>query len=378
MSKVSFNQDPNDSDIYYFNGIQYNSSDISSVPAEIDVNLQAPLIQNSNEYEVSVMRLLVSGNALPLFIVEPTTSTAPYGTKYEVEMEYNGGFIAVDVTYTPQNDINIKQFQGDKIFYIYNYQDWLDNINDAYKRCYDILVSQITGIELVASSPPIFIYDSTTNLISIYAESSYNSNLVNGIKIRMNKLLFDFFPSFDAFIKSDPYEKVASYSKVRLLITPTNSFLLSSVGNIPPAVGSIVPINPYTVWKVQQEYETVSTWNSIRSLLLTSNIGTISESIPNVGGGLNQDISRSSLQILTDFDLDFSSSNRSGGRGIIQYLPTAEYRWTSILSGGPLNRINVKVQFLTFRNEVINLYLNPNFTFTIKLLFKKKVQTIKL
>ena len=376
MSKYTIEADPNNNNLFYFNGTQFNQSDTIAVPAEIDTNLQSPLIENSSDYEVSVVRLLVSGNALPIFFVDTLTDAPPYITKYTVTLSYNGFVETEPVTYVPLNNISVYSPIADQIFYVYTYQEWLDYINEAYRTCYDRLVIVGSGIENIARSPPIFVYDAATNYISFYVESSYESLDPTGPKIYMNKLLFDFFTSFEARYTADPYFN-GDAQGVQLLVTNTNSVLLSSVGNIPPAVGVILPIDPYTIWKVQQEYISVNSWSSIRSLVLTSNIGTVQESIPNVGDPSNYDSTRSSLQILTDFDLDFSPNIRSGARSYIQYLPTAEYRWTSILRGGALNRVNVKVQFLTFQNVLKNLYINPNFFFTIKLLFKKKVQTIK-
>ena len=107
MSKYSIDGDPNDNNLFYFNGVQYNASDTTPVPAEIDTTLQSPLIENSSEYEVSVVRLLVSGNALPLFFVDTLTDAPPYITKYTVSMSYNGFFQAEPITYVPLNNISV-------------------------------------------------------------------------------------------------------------------------------------------------------------------------------------------------------------------------------------------------------------------------------
>jgi hypothetical protein len=375
MSKSSIEFDPNDNNKFYYNGIQYNASDTNIVPAEIDTTLQTPLFDHSHTYEVSVVRLFVSGNTLPIFIVPVLSPDPPYTTKYVATLSYNGFIVSRPVIYTPENNVNKNFFNNDAIFYIYTYQHWLDNINRAYLDCYNQLVTDGSGIELVATSPPIFVYDTNNNLISYYVESSYETNGGAGINIFMNKLLFDFFTSFESVFQAELYQNVED---TQLIVTNTNATIPNLLVGIPPVIAAITPIAPYVVWKIQQEYASVSTWNSIRSLVLTSNIGTIGESIPNVNLGFAADVSRSNLQILTDFDLDFSSSNRSGGRLTIQYLPTAEYRWSTIVRAGALSRINVKVQYLTFRNEIKNLYINPNFTFSIKLLFRKKVQAVKL
>lgn len=378
MFKSSIEKDPNDANKFYYNGIQFNNSNVSAVPAEIDATLQSPLLDRSSDYEVSVVRLFVSGNALPIFIVPVIRQEPPYETKYIASMSYNGFTVSRSVVYTPLNNVCPFAYGCEQLFYIYTYQQWLDNINSAYLECYNALVALPSGIQAIASSPPIFIYDTNNNLISYYVESSYETGPA-GINVYMNKLLFDFFVSFEASYDSLGYQNPQSLD-VQLIITNSNSFRLQSTANIPPKVASILPPSPFDVWKIQQEYESVFSWNIVRSLVLTSNIGTISESIPNIdlGNGNTDDTTRSNLQILTDFDLDFSSGNRAGARGYIQYLPTAEFRWTSIVRGGALSRINVKVQYLTFTNEIKNLYINPNFSFTIKLLFRKKVPLIKL
>ena len=130
------------------------------------------------------------------------------------------------------------------------------------------------------------------------------------------------------------------------------------------------------IWRFTQEYPSVYSWNVIKGLIITSDIGVILETLPNVG--INDSSTRSSVQMLTDFELSFDPNGRGGGRNYIQYLPTAQYRLSSLGTSGAISRINVKVQYITFTGQIQNLYINPRFSFTVKLLFQKKAQLVKL
>jgi len=365
-------QDPNDANKYYYNATVTNSSNQIPILAESNLYLSTPIIDNTDEYNVSIMRLFVSGNALPLYSIEvlDPLGPPPYVTKFIACMSYGGVDTRENVVFSAHNNVNVLQSNGDTLFDLYTYQQWLDDINTAYTACYTYLTT-VTNLATITTNVPKFIYDPDTKLISFYADPVYESGGVNDIKLYMNKLLFDFFVSFEANYSPTPYQTVGGRD-VQLLITKTNAINVSNVITLPPVVSGST-----SMWKVTQEYSSVTTWNSVKSLIITADIGTVAESIPNIENG-NGDVVRSSLTILTDIDSDFSPSNTSGTRGYIQYLPTAQYRMSSLIMSAPLYRIRVAIQYITFKGVVKNLYLNPYFSMSFKLLFEKKIPLVRV
>lgn len=377
--RIEIEQDDYDANKYYFNGVLFNSSSSQPITANIDTTLQTPFILKGDEYEVSVVRLLVSGNALPIFRVPVITASPPWVTEYITVMTYNGFTFRDNVIFTSVNDVNILASDGGTNFDVYTYQQWLDNINASFARCYAGLTGFPfnSGMQLVVNGPPKLIYDTSTNLISMYVEQGYEvTGSVNDIAVYMNRLLFDFFISFEADFGPDQYQSIAG-EDCRLLFRPTNTTIVNKQAEIPPAVFQMVGIPPTAqIWRFTQEYPSVYSWNVIKGLIITSDIGVILETLPNVG--INDSSTRSSVQMLTDFELSFDPNGRGGGRNYIQYLPTAQYRLSSLGTSGAISRINVKVQYITFTGQIQNLYINPRFSFTVKLLFQKKAQLVKL
>lgn len=371
-------QDPNDANKYYFNGVLFNVSNTQPVVAQIDTTLQTPFITKANEYDVSVVRLFVAGNSLPIFRVPVLSAVPPYFTKYITSMTYNGFTVRDNVVFTPVNDVNALSNEGLNRFDIYTYQQWLDDINASYLRCFNDLATLFpSGIQLVVNGPPVLIYDVNTNLISVYVEQRYQTTgAPTDIGVFMNRLLFDFFTSFEALYDANQYGAIGGQD-CQLKITPTNTTIVNKLGEIPPAVEQITGIPPNSqIWRFTQEYASVYSWNIVKGLIITSDIGVILETLPNVG--INDPSTRSSIQMLTDFEFNFDPNIRGGGRNYIQYLPQAQYRLTSLAGAGAINRINVKVQYLTFDGRVENLILNPNFSMSVKLLFQKKATLVEI
>ena len=299
----SLQRDPNEANKYYYNATTYNSSNQIPILAESDLYLNTPLLDNTDEYNVSIMRLFVSGNALPIFTVQVLNplGSAPYATKYIAGMSYAGVDARENVMFTPLNNVNALQANGDTLFDVFTYQQWLDDLNRAYKACYDYL-DITTNIATITTNVPKLIYDPLTNLISIYLDPVYETGAFNDIKLYMNKLLFDFFTSFEAIYSNTPYQTPLG-EDIQLYVTQTNTINVSNVTALPPIVSGSA-----SMWKFTQEYPSVYSWNVIKSLLITADIGTLPEAIPNISNG-NGDVVRSALTILTDVDSVFSINN---------------------------------------------------------------------
>lgn len=370
MLKVDYRKEI---DHIYYNGTLFNSSFTNSIPAQINDVLNAEIIQKGSDYDVTVIRIGVSGHALPIFniynnllsVKNKLPVVPPYLTDYTVSISLNGNTQTNNVEFIPiTTDLNT-------LFNIYTYQSFLDMINAAYDRCFIDWGTNYGGaLAALVNQAPYLYYDGSTNLITLYAESRYNTININPIGVYMNHLLFDFFDSLEYYELSK--YNAANGTDIQLNIQARTCLNISPLGPGYPARLSAWSINAgQTIWALCQQYPSVYSWNIVRSLILVSSLGTNSENIP-ISGGANLNLSNSSITALTDFDSNFNENNNIGSRGYLQYFPTAEYRLVNITNTSKIQQITLGVYYIDFTGKLAPLLLDPRFSMSIKLLFRKK------
>jgi hypothetical protein len=360
-------------DHVYYNGTLFNSSYDRSIPAQISDVLNGAIIEKGHDWDISVMRIGVSGHALPLasiinYIIDPLVD--PFKTRFIVSMSYNGFTQSTNVIFIPTtNDESI-------IYNIYTYQHWLNCINESYKQCF-VSLDVLTGGALsnAVNQAPFLAYDSSQNLFSLYCESGYDSTLPNPINIYMNRILFDYFDSFE-IIYLDRYTSPLGLD-VKFNIQSNTCNNLSPIPTGYPATLSTWIFNAtQTLYQMKQQYPSAYAWNIIRSLVLTSSIGTQNESIP-ISFGVASSVSNSNLTILTDFESNLSENSNIGSRGYLQYVPLSEYRICNITNSSRIQVINLGIYYIDFAGKLTQLIINPRYSFSVKLLFRRKNRMIK-
>lgn len=365
--KSEFKHDTKEIQHIYYNGELFNSSFNQSIPAEINDVLNSEIIKNGSEYYLSVVRLGVSGHALPIFNISGALLSVvpPYTTRYSVSLSIGGFIETTPVEFSPITD------DQNLIFNVYTYEHFLDCINSAYIKCYNDFNTHHGGILAArVNQAPLLYYDSVTNLISIYMESGYNGSTLNPIGVYMNNILFDFFDSFE-FLLLNSYNS-SNGTDIQLNILAENCINLS-----PLQPGNLARLSTWVInagqqiWKMTQQYPSVYSWNIIESLILASSIGVNSENIPfSNKPGLS--ISNSSIFALTDFNSNLSESSNVGSRGFLQYVPTAEYRLVDVTNTSRIQNISLSIYYRDFTGGLNKLYLNPRYTMSVKLLFRRK------
>ena len=363
---------PHEVDHIYYNGTLFNSSFTNSIPAQISDVLNGAILQKGHDWYVSVVRIGVSGHSLPIanianYLISqpPDPRNAPFITKFTVSLSYGGNVQTNNVIFFPTtNDDRIK-------FNIYTYQHWLNCINEAYKRCYtEWRLNYGDGIFNIVNHAPFLAYDPAQNLFSLYCESGYDSGNFQPINVYMNRILFDYFDSFEIFYLDRYTSPVGLDVQFNIRADTCNNLTPVPVGA--PAVLSSWVVNAgQSIYQMTQQYPSAYTWNIVRSLVLTSSIGVQNESVPISGDG-NTSFSNSNLTILTDFESNLSQDNNSGSRGFLQYVPTAQYRYVDITNSSVLQSIQLGIYYVDFTGKLVQLILNPRYSMSVKLLFVRK------
>ncbi|MDP4225293.1 MAG: hypothetical protein Q8910_02790 [Bacteroidota bacterium] len=356
-------------DHIYYNGTLFNSSFTNSIPAQINDVLNGALLEKGHDWYVSVIRIGVSGHALPIasilnYLVDPL-APAPYVTKFTVSLSYLGLTQTTPVIFVPITDDTPTKF------YIYTYQHWLNCINQAYVQCkLDWAFYYGGGLNALVNQTPFIAYDSSQNLFSLYCESGYDSNVPNPIGVYMNRLLYDYFDSFEIVDLAGYSSPVGLDVRFNISSNTCNNFSPLPIG-APAVLSTWVLKAGQTIYQMKQQYPSAYAWNIIRSLVLTSSIGVQNESIP-ISNSANPSISNSNLTILTDFESNLSQDNNSGSRGFLQYVPTAQYRYVDITNSTIVQSISMTIYYVDFSGKLTQLVLNPRYGMSVKLLFSRK------
>jgi hypothetical protein len=101
-------------------------------------------------------------------------------------------------------------------------------------------------------------------------------------------------------------------------------------------------------------------------------IPVVSEYLPDTPmvSDQNSNVSANFLSIITDFVITRQDAKPRDNSFV--YLPTAEYRMFSLLGNVPLRRLDIQAYFTTYGGHSLPLFLPPDGSMTLKLMFRKK------
>jgi hypothetical protein len=332
--------------VYYNVLIPHNDTiSVNSAPtkAVFKETRSDPIIQNPSEYYMSVVRFFVPASVIPIFIFTPNA--------YSVTLSFDGVDEQVFVPYISSSDFTV----GTTDYYsVYSYQNFIDMINSALSTAFTTLK---TAKPLAPpTEAPYMIYNSTTKLMSIVAQKSYDPVTAGGptIEIFFNIPLYNFFSSFNTYYFMEP-TTLGKQNQILIYDTKNNAF-------------------DATHFIMTQEYETLFAWNAFKSIVLTSgSIPSRSEYVTNsttASGSSNANTNDNFRPIISDFL--FSASEGPEFKSGIEYLPTAEYRIIDLQGSKPLTDIDIQVYWQDNYQNLFPIFIPAHDAVTIKILFRKK------
>lgn len=402
------------SDIYetedhiYYNVIISNPNNYSIPATFVEDRVQA-IVDDPSEYYLSVIRFLVPGQNVPIFIFSDLPT-------YSITLSYNN----VDYqNYVAYNPLTLTPSTEDGFYFVYSYQHMINMINATFASAFQALIAANPGI---ANYPPYLTFNPQNQLITLVAEQTsgaYSPTTEGGnyIKIYMNAPLYSFFESFNNFFSGETANNGKAYqilvknygNNVSFGLTPSSSpdpiiypawlstwpygindiiynpsdskqyvSLTNNNLNNPPVVGpnwALAPANPahYTgaVYQISQEFPTLYNWNSFRNIVFTS--GTVpiqAEYVPSVSGSFVDAGLNNYRRILTDFQPVVAQG--PDARSYFQYFPQSEYRLISFTSNQPLRRFDLTIYWESNGNVLYPLLIPPYDEVTVKFMFRKK------
>lgn len=390
MSQLSQFKKAQNPDMVYYDIVSTNFQSTTEVDPFLRFNdtRTNPVIANTGEYYLSIVRFTLDTYNLPNFIcqIQPQQND-PLKSIYSVTLEYDDGagnitastqeFIAwipqnknLPVPIPPSATSNGFQQNTNEFYYCYQFQYFLELINGSFLLAMTSLIANTGGAlsPLFTAKQPVLTWDVTSSKAILQAEEQYfNQSQPARVKIYMNSPLFALFNSFPSLyfgqtgvtLGRNHQILVADYQGINTILLPTNP--------IPPAVQTV-----YT--QMFQEFSTIDTWSPCASIVFTSNTMPIISnqlSTPLIfnngqvttGQGNNANFA----QIITDF-----ATNQQVFKPNVLYTPTAEYRRIDMTGNMPLTNIDINVYWRDKLGQLNPFLLASGSTATIKMLFEKK------
>lgn len=389
--------------------------------AQYSDNRTLDIIENPQDHYLSVVRFSIPTDEIPIDVVQPLIAAVPSTInpplqnnpnklKMSFTLQYNNINLQTYVEWIPQCKYNINGV--DTYYYLKSYQHLIDLLNTALAGVYYANLG--AGRPLNGSPPqvagaraPFFVLNSD-NRISLIVHRSFDSGFVGAptIKIFMNSFMWEYFrPSFNVNYNNPNalnglnYEFIISNkgnSNVTNMNSPTvldppewknnlvyeTGDIVVSGGNLyyclipnsalpPPSVGNWLPYTipasaalPSEYLDIKQEYETISNWNILRSIVITtSSIPVITENIRlDNGSGV-----ASTRPILSDYE-----PLNQIPKGTLTYIPSGPYRMTNMIGNTPLRKTDLSVYWTDKFQRFYPLLIPPHLAVTVKLMMRRK------
>src|SRR5271170_5293639 len=331
--------------IYYSVTIPHNDlTTIGSSPtlANFYETRSQPIVDNPSAYRLSVTRMEVPGDTIPIFIMpvqpNPVTPSDPNYTIFSVTVIKGSTvvtgsqqfleYLPRDQTQTvpPAPTLGTPPIRPQYYLYysLYDYQTLVDMFNTAFANAFSTL-SAITS-----TMPPIMTYNPVTQLFSIYIQQSY---IADNINVYFNVPSANLFLSTLELINKGYTQ--ANGLNFQLVIENT----YTNIVNAP----LFDPTHNYYVFT--QQYSNVNTpvWQALTQIVITSDIPTLNQLMPNINtnGVLIQQTQNNFKPVLTDFNV-VGQNYRQG----IVYNPTAQYRYLTLQGTSALSTVNIQIYWV--------------------------------
>jgi hypothetical protein len=333
------------------------------IPLKYNVTKTRPILDNAYEYYLAVVKFDIPLQSIPITVmpIEPNQND-PNKSSLIVGIRNGGVNTLRNLVYVPQNTtIPPSQLGSTKqivtyYYFIYSYTQMITMINAALADAYSN--SGITGGYII----PYYIYDPTTQLISLIVDKFFNTTDPNGPAVLINYDMLQYIDAFDiTSIGSNIYRvNIGGVVNESNAYTP-NGYLTPTP--VPPQVSPNPPQppTPPNFYQITQNYVCLNGWNPLRRILVVSNRIPISfQVVPAGKSDGNRDGVYSALGVVSDFTPQIL--NAGDNRGTVYYV-AAGYgglRLVDVINSGSLSNIDIEILWEDTANNVFPLTI-PRF-----------------
>lgn len=396
MSQLSSFKRSNNPDMVYYDIVSTNFQSTTTEEPFLRFNETRtnPVIPNTGDYYLSIVRFSLDTYNLPNFICEIQPNQADENLSiYSLTLEYDDGVNPVTtsgqeyVQWTPQNlgvpvpiapSATTTKFQENTpYYYCYQFQYFIGLINKAFGIATTNLIANTGGAlsPIFGSFQPVLTWDVTSNSAILQAQTEYyNQDITPKVKIYFNPPMFALFNSFPAlYFGVKNVTQGRNYQMAIIDFTGVNTILLPT-NPIPPSITQTI----FT--QVFQEFSTIDTWTPVSSIVFTSNTipivsNQLSSPVVFNNGQVSSGLGNNSnfAQVITDM-----CTNQQVYKPNVLYSPVGEYRRIDMTGNQPLNNIDLNVYWRDKLGALNPFYLASGATASIKFLFERKDRLIGL
>tara|TARA_R110000850_G_scaffold32972_1_gene90339 strand:+ start:44 stop:1324 length:1281 start_codon:yes stop_codon:yes gene_type:complete len=410
IDKRQVSRVPQDPDNVYLDLIITNLKSASTppIPINFNENRNSPVISNTGNYNLSIVRFSLETQVLPVFIpvIKIFNDVGGYNsdpnlTIYSVTLEVLSATTGTTyiqqtfINWVPQNSLTLvpsppsqtsNNLQSDSSDYYFcqSFTWWTDIILQTMARCFNSLKLQIDNAgensdDVCGIEPPLIQFNPDNQTCSLACPSeffdTYDQTVrpavlnPNAVKLFFNPPLFSLFSSFPS--RKTRYEALQG-AVFQMLVTNFGGSNQISY----PVTGSLTAVPPTAVLFTQvfQEYSTIQNWCPVSAIVFTTS------TIPVIPNQLSSPLIFAEGNILTN-----TSGNNSNFQLVLtdlesgelcykpnlQYSPTAEYRRISMTGTSPLTNIQLSVFWRNKLGNLVPFYLGSGSSATVKFLFTK-------
>lgn len=307
-------------------------------PIRINKNFTQPIIDRPSDYHMIIERFFVPSYSTPAYIWNPDLPGV-------VNLTYNGiteKQPLINTFILPKNTLGFENF-------LYLVQDWIVLVNTAYETCLNTLKASAGAP--AAATAPYFKLDTSTGLISLYAEEAYYSRALAlpievGADIIVQKQIM--------FIKAD-FTSTQSY--VYTLDKYPHTFEIEAIGG-----------NNYI--KQTQEGSSSFAFNPIQKILILSSTIPVRAQYTQLNSQATDEQSgTNALNILQDFKVTSENAIGETRKGIT-YIPNKRIP-LDLVNETPLKQMDLSVYFTDVNNNLYPITLLRGEQFDIKISFSR-------
>ena len=345
-----------------------------------------PFIDKPEDYYLSIIRFSIdTGTALPVFIPEIQRNQTDINlTVYSVSLQYTDPFLGpfsvqTYIEWSPQNlvsplppppstNLNGIQYNGQGYYDCFQYQYFLNLVNQAFQTCFTDL-NALIDLTPLTTHAPIFTFDIQNQIFILNCDvNGYSSTLPRPIGIYMNAGLYQLFGTLPMTINSITGNDSAGNPKGLIYQIQTDTFGGSSITTFPPD-----STDQYQAIQVQQETSSIPIWSPVVAIVFCSTTLPVSANqvsaplIYDNGRTLQQSNNSNISPIITDIVADNALYTP-----FLVYNPLAEYRLISLIGNTPLNNLDIQVYWRNRFGELNPLRLPSGGSCTLKILFTRK------
>jgi hypothetical protein len=395
--------------LYYTALINNDGSQTPSYESEVEPdfvfmeNRKVALLPNPEEYMVAVQSCMIDLKTLPVFIPTIKYNTNPTDTQktetiYEITLVYNTYSATSPIYFQPQdqtitlpNHVNGKANYKSGYYNLYNYEFFFTMVNTAIQTAFLKLIEVVksyyggtlpTDFSDLSTNGnyeiPYFIFDKESSLIFLNSpKSTFSDSNSSHINIMLNKALYRLFNSLPFKIQNHTFNTLDADDTTQ--ITTNKTLFKLNLSNFKQS--NQVEIYPFmsngdsgstktTHLLIYQDYETLSTWSPVQSIVI------ISPNFPIQSNPVSADLDYINGFPIVLGDVRYENeimeiSSTSPVPRII-YDPT-EYRFMSMKNtDSGLTNIIFKIYY-RFKNDgsLIQVKANLGGSLSLKLMFRK-------